>query len=141
MPPQTKDFGLPFHPHAGTLVICDFRGSIEPEIVKRRPVIVVTPRLPHRSHLCMIVPLSTTPPDHPQPYHVRLSKNYHPNEDADLPVWAKCDLVQSVSMRRLDRFKIGPRRYLSPKIDAEDLAAVRRGLLHALGFPTLTAYL
>lgn len=138
MPLQTKDAGLQFHPHAGTLLMCDFRGHIEPEIVKRRPVIVVTPRLPYRSHLCMVVPTSTTPPDHPQPYHVRLSRNYHPNETGDLPVWAKCDLVQSVSMRRLDRFKVGPRRYLSPKISAADLTAVRRGLLHALGFPALT---
>lgn len=138
MPPQIKDAGLQFHPHAGTLVMCDFRGNIAPEIIKRRPVIVVTPRLPYRSHLCMIVPTSTTPADHPQPYHVRLSRNYHPKEEDDLAVWAKCDLVQSVSMRRLDRFKVGHRKYYCPKISAEDLKAVRAGLLHALGFPALT---
>ncbi len=132
---------LAFHPHAGTLLICDFRGSIEPEIIKRRPVIVVTPRLPYRSHLCTVVPTSTTAPDHPQPYHVSLSKNYHPNEDDGLPVWAKCDLVISVSMKRLDRFKVGIRKYYAPKIIDEDLRAVRVGMLHALGFPSLTQHL
>ena len=89
----------------------------------------------------MVVPTSTTPPDHPQSYHVQLSRNYHPNEEDDLPVWVKCDLVQSVSTNRLDRFKVGYRKYLCPKISPEDLQAVRIGLLHAVGFPALTKYL
>jgi len=89
----------------------------------------------------MIVPTSLTAPDHPQLYHVRLSKNYHPHEDDDLPVWAKCDLVQSVSMKRLDRFKVAPRRFHTPRLSAEDLRAVRQGVLCALGFPTLTKHL
>ncbi len=118
--------------------MCDFRGNIQPEIVKKRPVIVITPRLPHRDRLCMVVPTSTTAPDHPQPYHVRLLKNYHPNEPDDLPVWAKCDLITNVSTARLDRFKVGYRKYVTPKISAADLAAVRQGVLAALGFPTLT---
>ncbi len=135
---QRKDAGLGFHPHAGTVLFCDFRGNVMPEIVKRRPVIVVTPRLPYRSGLCTVVPTSTTPPDHPQPYHVRLSKNYHPGEPDDLAVWAKCDLLTNVSLARLDRFRVGVRKYYAPQISAEDLRAVRIGMLHALGFPKLT---
>jgi mRNA interferase MazF len=134
MPSQIKDSGLKFHPHAGTLLMCDFRGMIEPEICKKRPVIVVTPRLAFRDKLAMIVPTSTTEPKHPQEFQVRLSKNYHPTEPDDLPVWAKCDLVCSVSFARLDRFKSGMRSYVAPEISAEDLAAVRRGILAALGF-------
>jgi len=126
---------LTFHPHAGTLVMCDFRGSIPPEIIKIRPVIIVTPRLPNRGSLCMIIPTSTTPPDHPQPYHVRLSRNYHPNEADDVPVWAKCDLITNVSCERLDRFKIGFRKYVAPSISADDLDSVRKGVLAAFGFP------
>ena len=114
--------------------MCDFRGMIEPEICKKRPVIVVTPRLAFRDKLAMIVPTSTTEPKHPQEFQVRLSKNYHPNEPDDLPVWAKCDLVCSVSFARLDRFKAGMRSYVAPEISADDLAAVRRGILAALGF-------
>jgi uncharacterized protein YifN (PemK superfamily) len=135
---QMKDSGIRFHPHAGTVLICDFRGNILPEIVKRRPVIVVTPRLPYRDKLYTVVPLSLTPPDHPQPYQVRLSKNYNPAEDPTLPCWAKCDLITNVSQKRLDRFRVGPRRYHTPRISAEDLAAVRNGMLAALGFPGLT---
>lgn len=140
MPPQVKDSGIQFHPHAGTVLVCNFHGNVAPEIVKRRPVIVVTPRLAYRPNLCMVVPLSTTPADHPQPFHVRLSKNYHPLEDDDYPVWAKCDLICNVSFRRLDRFKVGHRKYFAPKISAEDLQAVRAGILSALGFPALTEH-
>ena len=140
MPTQIKDRGLEHHPHAGQVLICDFRGNIEPEINKRRPVVVVTPRLPHRSHLCMVVPLSTAAPDYPQPFHVRLSANPHPNEPDDLPVWAKCDLITNVSLKRLDRFRVGQRRYYTPQISDDDLLAVRKGVLGALGFPRLTEY-
>lgn len=135
---RIKDGGLNFHPHAGTVLMCDFRGMIVPEITKKRPVIVVTPRLAFRDKLAMIVPLSTTAPDHPQPFQVRLSRNYHPNEPEHLPVWAKCDLVCSVSFARLDRFDLGNRRFIAPKASAADLAAVRQGILAALGFVNLT---
>lgn len=118
--------------------MCDFRGNIVPEIIKKRPVIVITPRLPHRNGLCMVVPTSTTPPDHPQPFHVRLSRNYVPGEPEDTPVWAKCDLITNVSMARLDRFKAGHRKYVAPMVSHEDLRAVRKGVLAALGFPDLT---
>jgi uncharacterized protein YifN (PemK superfamily) len=111
MPPQVKDSGIAFHPHTGTYLMCDFHGCVEPEINKKRPVIVVT-RVPYRSQrLCVVVPTSTTEPAHPQPYHVRLSRNYHPNEPDDMAVWAKCDLITNVSYARLDRFKVGFRKY------------------------------
>ncbi len=131
----TNHLGLQFHPRAGTLLICDFRGMVAPEITKKRPVIVVTPRLAHRDELAMIVPTSTTPPRYPQPFHVRLSQNYHPTEDSSIPVWAKCDLVCSVSFARLDRFKTGFRKFETPSISAADLDAVRAGIRAALGFP------
>jgi len=73
----------------------------------------------------------------PQPFHVRLSKNFHPLEPMMLPVWAKCDLICSVSFARLDRFRIDRRRYDAPMIPVDDLKAVRLGILAALGFPHL----
>lgn len=135
---QVKDGGLRFHPHAGTILICDFRGMVTPEITKKRPVIVVTPRLAHRDGLAMVVPLSTTAPNHPQPFHVRLTRNYHPNEPVGLPVWAKCDLICSVSFARLDRFEVGKRKFEAPRASQEDLDNVRKGILSALGFVNLT---
>lgn len=133
-----KDYGLRFHPHAGTLLMCDFRGCVPPEINKRRPVIVITPRLPNRDGLCMVVPTSTTAPRDQQPYHVPLSRNYVPGGDASVTVWAKCDLITNVSMARLDRFKVGLRRFETPRITTDDLRRVRAGVLAALGFPSLT---
>ena len=135
---HVKDAGLQFHPHAGTVLMCDFRGMIVPEITKKRPVMVITPRLAHRDKSAMIVPFSTTPPHYPQPFHVRLSRNYHPDEPDDLPVWAKCDLVCSVSFERLDRFALKNRQFIAPRAIAADLALVRNGILSALGFVNLT---
>lgn len=139
MPSQIKDAGLRFHPRAGTLLMCDFRGMVPPEINKRRPVIVVTPRLQYRDRMATVVPTSTSEPKHPQPYHVELSRNYFPGEDPTKRVWAKADLVCSVSFERLDRFMLGPRRYEAPMISTADLEAVRQGILSGLGFVNLTA--
>src|SRR5262245_33618943 len=105
---------LTFHPHTGTYLICDFHGCIEPEINKKRPVIII-PRVPARPNLCMVVPTSTTEPDRLQPFHVRLSRNYHPGQPDDIAVWAKCDLITNVSCARLDRFKVGFRQYYAPR--------------------------
>jgi uncharacterized protein YifN (PemK superfamily) len=127
---------LTFHPRPGHVLVCDFHGFIEPEIVKKRPVIVVSSRLPHRSGLATVVPISLTAPRYEVPYVVRLSRNYHPSETEDLPCWAKCDLLANVSLARLDRFKIGRRKYLAPKASDEDLAAVRKGVLQALRWDT-----
>jgi mRNA interferase MazF len=132
---SVKDYGLQFHPKAGTVLICDFRGNIIPEIVKRRPVVVITPRLAHRDGLCTIVPLSSKPPRYPQPFHVQMSRDYLPSDNGPDESWAKCDLVCSVSMKRLDRVKVGPRKFETPMISDTDLAAIRAGVLAALGFP------
>src|SRR5215217_2612804 len=42
----------------GTILRCDYsRGGFqEPEMVKARPAVVLSPRLPHRDSLCTIVP-------------------------------------------------------------------------------------
>ena len=121
--------------------MCDFQGYIVPEIVKKRPVVVISPRLPYRSHLCTVVPLSTARPDRLQPYHYEMSKNPHPREPDDLPVWAKCDLLANVTLKRLDRFKVGRRKYYTPRISDAVLEGIRVGVLHALGFGKLTEYL
>jgi uncharacterized protein YifN (PemK superfamily) len=62
---------LTYHPETGTILICDYNlggGFIEPEMVKRRPVVVISPRFRHRDWLCTVVPLSTT--HQVQPKHI-----------------------------------------------------------------------
>ena len=130
-------FALPM----GTVVLCDYAmgGFRPPEMVKKRPAIIVSPRLPHRDGLCTVVPLSGSPPDKEVPYVIRLAMA-HP-----LPYpfpygtfWAKCDMLSTVGFERLDMFhterdQTGRRKYLRPQLAPDQLIDVRRGILRALG--------
>jgi mRNA interferase MazF len=128
---------LNFFPRAGQVLMCDFTGFKAPEMVKTRPVVVVSPRLPRRSEVVAIVPISLTEPVPLMPYQVRLSKNYHPEEPDDLPCWAIADLILNVGLYRLNGFKIGRRLWANPQMTGPDLAAVREAVLHGLGFGAL----
>jgi mRNA interferase MazF len=114
--------------------MCDFKGFEVPEMVKVRPVMVISPRLPYRGEIVTVVPISLTAPQHSLPFNVRLSKNYHPDEADDLPCWAKCDMVMNLGRWRLDGFKVGRRTWVNPQATGEDLQAVRAGVLAGLGF-------
>jgi mRNA interferase MazF len=124
---------LPFFPRAGQILMCDFKGFVEPEMVKTRPVVVVSPRLPYRSEIVAIVPISTTAPKHDLPFCYRLSKNYHPEEADDLPCWAKADMLLNKGAYRLSGFKVGRRKWEFPALSSNDLAAVRHAILCGLG--------
>jgi uncharacterized protein YifN (PemK superfamily) len=126
-----------FFPRMGQVFIGDFSDLNPPEINKIRPVIVVSPKLPFRSGLVAVVPISLTEPQHQLPFCFRLSKNYHPLESDDLPCWAKADLVMNVSIRRLDGFKMGKRKWEIPNLSAADLDGVRRAVMCGLGLDRL----
>ncbi|MHA7875067.1 type II toxin-antitoxin system PemK/MazF family toxin [Roseivivax sp.] len=130
---------IKYFPRAGQVLVCSFRGFEVPEMVKTRPVMVISPRLPHRSQIVTIVPISTSPPLHDLPFVVRLSKNYHPNERDDLPCWAKCDMVMNLSRERLDGFKIDRRKWATPHASADNLKAVQTGVVYGLGIEHLLA--
>ena len=122
-----------FHPRAGQVFVGDFSDLKVPEIVKKRPVIVISPRLPYRSELVAIVPISTTAPRHDLPFVCRLSKNYSSWGTPETVTWAKCDLVMTVALRRLTAFKVDRRKYIYPSLSPEDLVAVKRAVLAGLG--------
>ena len=126
-----------FYPRPGQVLVGDFSDLSEPEINKIRPVIVVSPRLPYRSELVAVVPVSTTAPRHDLPFCYRLTRNYHPAEPDDLPCWAKADMVMNVGLRRLNAFKVGRRTWLTPTLSTEDLTGVRRAVLCGLGLDRL----
>ena len=123
-----------FYPRAGQILICDFSKFEPPEMTKKRPVMVISPRLPNRSEIVTIVPLSTTPPRSPALYAVLLSKDYSPLNTIEKQVWAKCDMVLNVSRQRLTSYKIGRRKYLTPEATGDDLRRVRDGVKAGLGF-------
>ena len=114
--------------------MCDFSGFEPPEICKVRPVVVISPRLPQRSGLVAVVPLSTTAPFKPVPYVCRLSRNYTPWGQPEDETWAKCDLVMNIGLARLSAFKIDRRKFLTPQVSGDDLKAIRISVLAGLGF-------
>lgn len=140
---------LSYYPAPGEIVVCHFDpGAKPPEMVKSRPVIVAGPRLRRRSELVTIVPLSTTPPDPVEPYHCRIELAHPLPRPFDNPVmWAKCDMIMSVSVQRLDRFKrprdgrTGARSWTTGRVDKLQLQQVRRAILHGLGLGGLTSWL
>ena len=92
-----------FTPRLVLLLSVIFAGFVVPEMVKRRPAIVVSPRLRGRSGLCTIVPLSTTPPAREQKYHCLLELNPPLPRPFDAEVcWVKGDMLYTVSFARLN---------------------------------------
>lgn len=95
--------GIPFHPQTGTIVICDYKsGFIVPEMVKRRPAIIISPRFRNRDCLCTVVPLSTTPPIPVMPYNyrIRVSPALPSPYDSEFH-WVKADMISTVCLKRL----------------------------------------
>lgn len=125
-----------------TILLCDFNagGFRAPEMVKRRPAIVLVGALPGRNNLHTVVPMSGTesPPD--RKYHCRLDLPEPLPAPFNATVWwAKADMIATVGLQRLDLFQTprdqyGRRKYLSTlKLDEEQFERVRAAVRHALG--------
>jgi uncharacterized protein YifN (PemK superfamily) len=131
--------GYPVSP--GTIIICDYdRGFRKPEMVKKRPAVVISPRLAHRDNLCTVVPLSQMEPPKSLLYQCRIElERPLPPPFAASVFWAKADMLATVGFYRLDLIRTerdrasGRRRYLQPKVSAVDLRKIYRCVLYALG--------
>lgn len=128
---------LRFGPRRRMVLCCDFStGFKEPEMVKVRPVVVVVEPSRNRPGLCTVVPLSTTRPDVILPYHHQMTSPSLPAAWAGREVWAKCDMIVSVSCDRLDRILVrenGERKYVHSTACLTDFDAIRRCMALALG--------
>lgn len=130
---------IKFQPDTGSILLCEFNGT-EPEMTKKRPVIVLSSV---STHLCLVVPLSTTEPDVQKPWH------YLVNTPNPLPApydskahWMKGDMVCAVSFRRLTmpckgKDKDGQRIYVKIKLNRDEMKAVRRCIASAIGITPL----
>ncbi|WP_458758931.1 type II toxin-antitoxin system PemK/MazF family toxin [Afipia sp. TerB] len=133
--------GIKYPVGVGTVLLCDYsRGGFQPpEMVKRRPAVVISPRLPYRDGLCTVIPLSAEEPEHEVDYVTRIEfAEPLPHPFPYKAFWAKCDMIATVAFERLDLFhtardQYGKRRYLHPKMSLEDLANVRRCVVKAIG--------
>ena len=124
---------LLYQPKEGSVLICDFRGYEVPEIIKIRPVIVIRRHRTNRL-LVTVVPLSTTAPQTVLAHHLQLESHL---QGANPVCWAKCDIVATVSLGRLDRIKSkdrhGKRTYKIDELSSEQFLAVKAAVRGALG--------
>ena len=129
---------LPYLPKPGEVLVCNFDdgGFMPPEMVKRRPVVVVSRKDSHDRKLCTVVPLSSTPPAERKIWHHPLPHVRVPGFDDTEDRWAKCDMLSTVSFRRLTkpyRLTMGHgRQFIGVYLSDEDLACVRLCIRHYL---------
>lgn len=132
----------------GTLLMCDFQqGFREPEMVKRRLVVVLSPKIQARPGLCTVVSLSTTPPNPAMPYHCQIDiRPVLPAKYVSDGVWVKGDMVYAVGFHRLDLVRTGKdiygnRNYYFSCLSADNIKKIRECVLHGMGLSALTKHL
>jgi uncharacterized protein YifN (PemK superfamily) len=128
---------LLYQPRPGAVIMCDFVGYVVPEMVKVRPVVVLARNRKNRQ-LITIVPLSTTSPTVLEAHHHELTANPLPGK-AGMRCWAKCDMVATVSLARLDRVKGSNRQYDVPVLPVADFEAIRHAVANALNLTHIYA--
>jgi mRNA interferase MazF len=136
-------------PCLGTILICDFdQGFKAPEMVKRWPVVVVSPQTSWRPGLCTVVALSTPPPFPVRPYHCRLILDHPlPAPWDSEEMWVKGDIILAAGFHRLNLIRTGrgsetgKRQYHLRPLSDEQLKSVRACVLQALGLFGLTKHL
>lgn len=138
---------IQMHPEQGTIVICDFKGFVPPEMVKRRPAVVISPRLRRRQKLCTIVPLSTTEPNPVASYHHKFTLDpVLPRPYNSKTQWVKADMIYTVSFDRLflpfeKKDGTGKRIYDVRVLDKVEILKIQQCILHGIGLTSLTDYL
>jgi mRNA interferase MazF len=122
---------LKFHPEPGTILICDYSTGFRlPEMVKKRPVVTISPRLKRRDGLITVVPLSTSPPVPVFDHHCKISlKQALPEPFDSAEMWVKADMLATVGFGRLDlvrtgRDPFGKRKYLTVQLEPSALQIV-----------------
>lgn len=129
-------------PNVGAVVLCMFPDELMvPEMIKTRPVVVISPRIPGRYDLTTIIPLSTTEPNPFLPHHCEIPIRLMPKslQSEATHVWAKCDMLYTFSITRLDRFKsgrdrkTGKRLYETGQLELEQIQQIRCCIAAGIG--------
>lgn len=125
---------LLYQPKPASIVVCDFRGFIVPEMVKVRPVVVLA-KHKHNAQLVTVIPLSTTAPAIVQAHHHELCACPLPDQPPYTRVWAKCDMIYTVALGRLDRYRFRTadgRQYAVPSVSQADFEGIKAAVRVAL---------
>jgi uncharacterized protein YifN (PemK superfamily) len=128
-----------FVPAEGMMLLCDFSAGFKPpQMVKVRPVVVLSQRVRNRQ-TCIVVPCSSAAPQNTKVVSVILYQSKYSFLDCNS--FAKCEMAATVSNGRLflfrDRVTGRGRDSRLTTVDAGDLANIRRGTARAIGL-TLT---
>ncbi|NLZ10860.1 MAG: type II toxin-antitoxin system PemK/MazF family toxin [Alcaligenaceae bacterium] len=133
-----KNSALQIHLKTGELVICSFdTGFMAPEMIKTRPVLVISKSSTHWRGLCTVIPFSTTPPEKVERWHVLVRNPLHrllpPSQRfaQATEMWAKCDMITTIGFSRITRpydRQNGSRKYVSVRLSDADLDAVFAGV-------------
>jgi mRNA interferase MazF len=140
---------ITFHPKPGQILLCDFIGFREPEMIKKRPVLILTDQIKGRAGLTTIVPLSTVEPAKIQPYHYKIPKQLMPMvgfyQGSDS--WVKGDMIYTVGFDRLNLIQLGKRDsqgkrlYFKDKLDKTQMSQIYQCVLHGLNLGQLAIHL
>lgn len=138
------------HPRPGQILICDFSvGFKEPEMVKARPVVVLTPSMPGREGLVTVVALSTVAPRPPLNYHLLLPRSSLPTLGTfqDNDTWVKGDMIYTVGFHRLELIKLrgrkpdGRRDYFTNRLSRERMREIYACVLCGLNLGALASHI
>ena len=123
---------IDFLPLRGQILMCDYtNGFIRPEMQKVRHCVVISPQ--RRTGTCLVVPLSTVPPEIVEPYHYMIPRHIYPCLECGTDVWAKGDMLTHAAFARLDRPKEN-HRFASRSLRPDHLECVVAAALAAIGF-------
>ena len=125
-----------FVPSPAQVLMCDFEsgGFVRPEMQKVRHCVVISPRYRREWGTCLVVPLSTQPPDKVLAHHFMIAPNKYRFFMADTEIWAKANMLTHAGFSRLDRVKEDA-LYCNRFLDSADFRGVMAAVLHAVGCP------
>ena len=99
---------------------------IPPEMIKKRPVVIISWR--YRHQLCTVVPISTVEPAKIEAWHYKLPKESLPTSLRNQECWVKCDMITSVAISRLDRVRNGG-QYANFFVSEDDFKGITEGIM------------
>lgn len=127
--------------------MCDFgKGFEPPEMVKKRPVVVISKKLKGVSGLCTVVAISTVKPSPIEEWHCLIPEDCMPDSRffQGKESWIKGDMIYRVGFHRLDRIKLGrdpktgKRLYFKSSLETDRLNQIYSCVLASLGLGYLS---
>lgn len=141
---------IKFHPNPGQVLMCNFeKGFKQPEIVKKRPVLVLSPNLKGRTGLVTVGVLSSTEPQSIEDYHWVLPERFLPQGKyfQGKTTWLKGDMIYTVSFERLEAIYIGQdratgkRKYFKDRLSRKSMKEAYSCVLSGMNLGHISQYI